>query len=125
MNFKTTLMLCITALLFSCSKNKKDNSSETLKAIPAAADMGLLRIKLEAHKSLGPITAYGWQLNIYSPTQPSAGSSIKWSPNSSHEGADFIPITATVPKKGIYNFTLIVYDKNKAESLDTISVEAK
>ena len=96
-------------------------SEETavLKAIPSATVNGK-EITFDVSKSTGAITQYGFQLEESTPTQ----SPVVYYPGSSHKGADFVPIKATVQKTGIYTFRLTVYDASNQDHIN-FNVEVK
>jgi hypothetical protein len=79
--------------------------TQPLKAIPSASVNGK-EITFDVSKSTGSITQYGFQLEESTPTQ----SPVVYLPGSSHKGADFVSIKATVQKSGTYTFRLTVYD---------------
>lgn len=108
------MKLLFTILAFaiiSCNKTNTNAMAETqvlpLKSIPTATVNGKV-ITLLADKSTGSLTQYGWQLEDSSPTD----GPVTYSPSSSHKGADFAPIAATVTKTGTFTFRLTVYDKS-------------
>ena len=118
---KSLFAFLLIAATFSCSKDNESKSDQPLKAIPAAAAPGNFKITLNASASTGAITKYGWQLDISTTTS----SAVTYAPNSSHEGSDFIPITATVTKIGTYTFGLTVYDKDNNKHYALVTVEVK
>ena len=123
---KSIFALLLIAATLSCSKDKENaQRSGPLDSNPAATQTGTLQVVLTADKSTGPITKYGWGATIWSEVQLDAQNVIKWNPGTSHEGTDFVPITATVPKKGKYNFNLIVYDDAGHQNFDTVSITVK
>lgn len=104
------ITLMLGTVFFSCSK--KDSLTEApLKAVGVATVNGKT-ITFDASKSTGNIVAYGYALTIYSPTTGGSSNPITFSPSGgNYEGSNFIPITATVTKTGVYVFSLIVYNK--------------
>jgi hypothetical protein len=122
MPLRSLLMAFAIMTSFACSKSKDSNSSSALplKAIPSSTVSGL-DISLLADKSTGPVTQYGWQLETSSPTD----GPVTYSPSSSHKGADFVPIKATITKKGNYIFRLTVYDKDNNLDYQLLTVEVK
>lgn len=126
---KTALLVILsTFILLSCNKENSNKMSEEtlpLKAIPTATVNGKV-ITLLADKSTGAITAYGWALDVSSPTYADQSNTVTFSNGVfSHKGADFIPITVTVGKAGKYAFSLIVYDANKKQDYATVEIEVK
>ena len=124
---KTLFPILAVLLLVSCQKENSKTMAETLttqqtqplKAIPSYTVNGKV-ISLLANKSTGTLTTYGWQLEDSSPTY----SPVTYSPSSSHKGADFVPIEATVQKTGTYTFRLTVYDKT-SQDFALLNVEVK
>lgn len=106
---KTALLVILsTFILLSCNKENSSKMSEEtlpLKAIPSASVNGKV-ITLLADKSTGALIQYGWQLEDSSPTE----GPVTYSPSSSHKGADFVPIAATVTRTGTFTFRLTVYN---------------
>lgn len=116
------LLIAILAFaIISCTKenSKLMTEEQPLKAIPTASVNGNT-ITLSADKSTGPITSYGWQLEDSSPTGPP----VTYSPSSSHKGADFAPIAATVTKTGTYTFRLTVYSQI-GQDFEFLNVDVK
>lgn len=122
MTIKSLLMAFAIMSFIACSKSSDSNSqsSGSLKAIPSSTVSGL-DISLLADKSTGAITQYGWQLEISSPTD----GPVTYTPSSSHKGSDFVPIKATITKKGNYIFRLTVYDKDNNLDYQLLTVEVK
>jgi hypothetical protein len=110
------LLFAVTTL--SCSKSKDKGP---LKAIPTLTSIGSFNISLDASKSTGDITQYGWQLDTQSPTT----SAVTYAPSSSHKGSDFVILTATVKKVGTYTFGLTVYDAAGNTDYQLVNVEVK
>lgn len=114
--------------LIACSKSK-DSASPTstlpLKAIPTETASGKV-ITLDASKSTGPITKYGWALDVSSPTYADQTNLVAFSNGVfSHKGGDFVSMYATVTKAGVYAFSLIVYDDAGNQSYAVTTVEVK
>lgn len=94
-----------------------------LKSIPTATVNGKI-ITLNADKSTGPITSYGWALDVSSQTYADPSNPVTFTNGIfSHKGSDFIPISVTVGKAGKYAFSLIVYDVDKKQDYATVQVE--
>lgn len=123
---KSIFVVLLIAATLSCSKDKENaQRNGPLDSNPAATQSGALDVVLTADKSTGPVTKYGWGATIWSEVQLDAQNVIKWKPGTSHEGTDFTQITASVPKKGKYNFSLIVYDDAGNKNFDTVSITVK
>ncbi len=90
-----------------------------LKSIPTATASGKT-ITLTADKSTGDVKMYGWQLEDSSPTE----GPVTYSPSSSHKGADFVPIAATVTRTGTFTFRLTVYSET-AQDYALINIDVK
>lgn len=119
---KYLILILSTFILLSCNKENSNKMSEEtlpLKAIPSATVNGKV-ITLLADKSTGSLTQYGWQLEDSSPTE----GPVTYSPSSSHKGADFVPIAATVTTTGTFTFRLTVYDKS-GQNHAFLSVDVK
>lgn len=112
-------LIPILLIFTACTKQNSLQMATTLKAVPEATVNGKT-ITLTANKSEGEITKYGWQLDISSPTT----SPVTYAPSSSHKGGDFVPITATVIKPGVYEFGLTVYDTD-GQDYQKIQIEVK
>lgn len=130
---KTTLIAIFTFAIISCNKSNSTKMSDEvkpLKAVPTFSVKGMV-ITLDASKSTGPITSYGYQLQIASPTQ----SPVLYLPTSSQKADKddagnykpmvFSNITATVQKTGTYTFDLRVYDKDGNVDLNTFNLDVK
>lgn len=122
-----TLFTFLAIALLSCNKensNRMSEETQPLKAIPTASVNGKT-ITLSADQSTGPVVRYGWALDVSSPTDGGVANPIKFSPDMSHKGSDFIPITATVTKTGKYSFSLMVYDAEGKSDYATVQMEVK
>jgi hypothetical protein len=121
------LFVILAFAIISCNKENSTKMSEAqtlpLKSIPTAIANGKT-ITLTADKSTGPITSYGWALDVSSPTYADQSNPVTFSNGIfSHKGPDFISITVTVGKAGKYAFSLIVYDADKNQNYNTVEVE--
>lgn len=136
---KTLLTILSTFVLLSCNKSNSTNAMEEtqtqpLKAIPTASVNGKT-ITLSADKSTGPITSYGWALDVSSPTYPDPSNPVfitplSWEAKKDDKGNWVLPIlfsrsTTNVTKAGKYVFSLIVYDADKKQDYSTIEIEVK
>lgn len=121
--------------IISCNKENSTKMSEEtqpLKAIPTASVNGMT-ITLSADKSTGPITSYGWALDVSSPTYADPSNPVVISPLSFKANKDdkgnwilpiiFHPTTTTVTKAGKYTFSLTVYDADKKQDYQTVEIE--
>lgn len=126
MTFMNYAFIILAAFSLSCNKT---HTAMPIKSNPSATFIGLTvlgrAISLDASKSIGDISQYGWALDISSPTDVSSTNQLGFSPNSSHKGGYFITVTATVRKAGTYVFGLTVYDKNGGNDYSTVKVDVQ